>query len=173
MFQYPSFFSQRGFSVDERIAWSHIPLPEAVLNGETIDDWFSLSGQQGDGKEGMVNLVLSFAPLDAPPVSYVPMRPAYMAPGQGQFPVENGTVVILSLRLGFDYDDGLRQLISTADIFFRHIVCLFSLALWYRDANFPRFLGLLRICCRLFNFFVSTVFALFYSVCACFTLSLI
>ncbi|ETN73046.1 hypothetical protein NECAME_04354 [Necator americanus] len=40
-------------------------LPQAIFSGETIDDYYSLSGQQGEGKEGMIHLIISFAPVDA------------------------------------------------------------------------------------------------------------
>lgn len=71
--------------MDERIAYSHVVIPPAVFNGETIDDWYPLSGQQGEGKEGMINLIIGFAPVDAA-VQYVPQHyvlPAG-APGQQQ-----------------------------------------------------------------------------------------
>jgi toll-interacting protein len=37
---------QRAFTVDERIAWAHVVIPQAVFNGEVIDDWYPLSGSQ-------------------------------------------------------------------------------------------------------------------------------
>lgn len=46
--------------MDELIAWAHVPISQAVLNGETHEDWYPLSGKQGEGVEGMINLVLSF-----------------------------------------------------------------------------------------------------------------
>jgi toll-interacting protein len=46
--------------VDERIAWGLVQIKEEVLSGETLDDWYSLSGKQGDEKEGMINLVFAY-----------------------------------------------------------------------------------------------------------------
>jgi hypothetical protein len=47
--------------MDELIAWAHVPISQAVLNGETHEDWYPLSGKQGEGLEGMINLVLSYS----------------------------------------------------------------------------------------------------------------
>ena len=54
-------YFQRSFTGDDRVAWAYVTIPQAALNGETVDDWFPLSGKQGDEKEGMINLVMSFA----------------------------------------------------------------------------------------------------------------
>lgn len=32
----------------------------SVLQGETHEDWYPLNGKQGDGVEGMINLVLTY-----------------------------------------------------------------------------------------------------------------
>lgn len=57
---YIEIYDERSFTVDELIAWAHIPIPQSVMNGETIEDWYSLCGKQGEGKEGTLNLVLSY-----------------------------------------------------------------------------------------------------------------
>lgn len=46
--------------MDERIAWGLVQIKDEVLNGETVDDWYSLSGKQGEEKEGMINLVFAY-----------------------------------------------------------------------------------------------------------------
>ena len=46
--------------MDERIAWGLIPIKEEVFAGETLEDWYALSGKQGEDKEGMLNLVFSY-----------------------------------------------------------------------------------------------------------------
>ena len=51
---------QKKFTADVRVAWASITVPSSVMSGETIDEWFPLSGKQGDEKEGTINLVLSF-----------------------------------------------------------------------------------------------------------------
>lgn len=37
---------QKAFGADECIAWAHVMLPQAIFSGETIDDYYPLSGQQ-------------------------------------------------------------------------------------------------------------------------------
>ncbi|KAK5984479.1 Toll-interacting protein [Trichostrongylus colubriformis] len=62
---YIQIFDEKAFSADECVAWAHVMLPQAIFSGETIDDYYPLSGQQGEGKEGMLHLVISFAPVEA------------------------------------------------------------------------------------------------------------
>ncbi|VDM54650.1 unnamed protein product [Angiostrongylus costaricensis] len=61
---YVQIFDEKAFSADECVAWAHVMLPQAIFNGETIDDYYPLSGQQGEEKEGMLHLIISFAPVE-------------------------------------------------------------------------------------------------------------
>ncbi|KAJ1371849.1 hypothetical protein KIN20_033879 [Parelaphostrongylus tenuis] len=73
---YIQIFDEKAFSADECVAWAHVMLPQAIFNGETIDDYYPLSGQQGEGKEGMLHLIISFAPVTASihPVAVLPVE---------------------------------------------------------------------------------------------------
>ena len=51
---------QRYLSLDDRVAWAYYEFPEDVFNGETVEEWVPLTGKQGEGLEGNVNIILSF-----------------------------------------------------------------------------------------------------------------
>jgi len=53
-------YDECNFSVDELIAQTNINIPEEIFKGETVEEWYPLSGKQGDGKEGQILLVFSF-----------------------------------------------------------------------------------------------------------------
>lgn len=57
---YLEIYDECSFTMDELIAWGQITIPTNVLQGETHEDWYPLNGKQGDGVEGMINLVLSY-----------------------------------------------------------------------------------------------------------------
>ncbi|XP_003695359.1 toll-interacting protein A [Apis florea] len=75
---YIEIYDECSFVMDELIAWGHIDIPSQVLQkGETHEDWFMLSGKQGDNQEGMINLVFSYTTkcqsyMSAPPIMMVP-----------------------------------------------------------------------------------------------------
>ncbi|XP_076466850.1 toll-interacting protein A-like [Babylonia areolata] len=77
---YLEIFDERSFTVDDRVAWAVIPIPQTVISGETVDQWTDLSGRLGDGLEGAMNVILSLAPATTtlPQVSYVSTFPAPM-----------------------------------------------------------------------------------------------
>lgn len=58
---YVEVYDECSFKMDELIAWTEIRIGEAVLRGETHEDWYPLSGKQGDGVEGMLDVVMSFS----------------------------------------------------------------------------------------------------------------
>ncbi|XP_014249836.1 toll-interacting protein-like [Cimex lectularius] len=60
---YIEIYDERSFTMDELIAWAHIPIPQNVMAGETCENWYPLTGKQGEGKEGRINLVLSYISL--------------------------------------------------------------------------------------------------------------
>lgn len=94
---YVEIFDERSFTIDDRVAWAYVTIPEAALNGETVDDWFPLSGKQGDSKEGMINLVLTFSPVENLPQTFQPMfmpQPmVYTFPGQPVYPQQQRQVL--------------------------------------------------------------------------------
>ncbi|KAK9870991.1 hypothetical protein WA026_009952 [Henosepilachna vigintioctopunctata] len=73
-------YDECSFTMDELIAWSTIVIPQQVLAGETHEDWYPLTGKQGEGVEGMINLVLSYT---VSPPFYAPERPIMVVPNVG------------------------------------------------------------------------------------------
>jgi len=75
---YIEVFDEKSFTADDRVAWTYITIPEATLSGETVNEWFPLSGKQGDEKEGTINIVMSFVPVEDLPPAVIPSYPMYM-----------------------------------------------------------------------------------------------
>lgn len=58
---YIEIYDECSFVMDELIAWGHIEIPPQVIQKEeTHEDWYMLSGKQGENQEGMINLVFSY-----------------------------------------------------------------------------------------------------------------
>lgn len=93
-------YDECNFTMDELIAWTDILIPDGVFRGETHEDWYPLSGKQGDDQEGFVNLVLSFSGggggggvgAQQPAIVGAPM-PVYLATGRGRYPSGGGIIV--------------------------------------------------------------------------------
>lgn len=57
---YIEIFDECSFSGDERVGWGLIHIPESVFSGNPVEDWYVLSGKQGEGKEGKIHVVFQF-----------------------------------------------------------------------------------------------------------------
>jgi toll-interacting protein len=83
-------FDERACAVDDRIAWADIVISQQMLEGKVtdmLDDWFPLSGKQGEEKEGSINVVLSFVKGSQPMMPWAPgLQPMVMVPGSTQIP---------------------------------------------------------------------------------------
>lgn len=66
-------YDECSFKMDELIAWCEIKIPQSVMRGETHEEWYPLSGKQGDGLEGAIDIVLSFSNQPMQPYMYQTM----------------------------------------------------------------------------------------------------
>ena len=51
-------FDECSFSVDERVAWATIQLRETVFSGETVEDWYPLTGKCSVGRQWKIGTLL-------------------------------------------------------------------------------------------------------------------
>lgn len=59
---YVEVFDECSLTMDKLIAYGHVDIPTHVIEkGETYEDWYLLSGEQGEMQEGSINLVLSYS----------------------------------------------------------------------------------------------------------------
>ncbi|KAK2717821.1 hypothetical protein QYM36_006577 [Artemia franciscana] len=90
---YLEIYDECSLTPDELIGWSQITIPANVFTGETVDDWYALNGKQGEGQEGSVNIVFSFARVGTQSmVTQVPIRRG-MSPYTSAVPVQQVLMV--------------------------------------------------------------------------------
>lgn len=80
-------YDERTLTDDELIAWTSIQIPEAIYQGEVVDEWYSLTGKLGDGLEGTINVILSYSTAPAPVAPVVMMHNMYPCSGFASVPV--------------------------------------------------------------------------------------
>lgn len=62
------------FATDPQIASGNFPIPENVVSKQEVADlWLPLSGAEGEGKEGMIHIILSLTPIA--PGAPLPQQP--------------------------------------------------------------------------------------------------
>lgn len=52
-------YDECALTVDELIAYGQVTIPEAVFRMEAVEDWYPLSGKQGENKEGSIHLIFT------------------------------------------------------------------------------------------------------------------
>ncbi|KAG8197608.1 hypothetical protein JTE90_001540 [Oedothorax gibbosus] len=51
-------YDEKTLTPDERIAYAEYVIPEEAMQGKFMDAWIPLSGKQGEGKEGSINITI-------------------------------------------------------------------------------------------------------------------
>lgn len=91
---YLEIFDEGKMLANKKVAWTKIKLPDSVKNGETSDDWWPLTGELGNEKEGTVHIIFSkkkYQQTNVQPIlpSYpgISVRPGTNRPQVQQTPV--------------------------------------------------------------------------------------
>jgi len=79
-------YDECALTVDELIAYGQVTIPEAVFRMEAVEDWYPLSGKQGENKEGSIHLIFTLMPVGA----HMGMG---MAPPYTGYPISGSSVV--------------------------------------------------------------------------------
>lgn len=56
---YLEVFDEGKMLANKKVAWTKIKIPDSVKNGDTLDDWWPLSGELGNEKEGTIHIIFS------------------------------------------------------------------------------------------------------------------
>ncbi|XP_054724500.1 toll-interacting protein B-like [Uloborus diversus] len=99
---YIEVFDEHTITSDERIAYGEYTISEEAMQGKFEDTWVPLSGRQGEGKEGSINITVYITPAQyAPPVMPMaapvmvvqqPVTHPYYIPAQSVVPYPVGSL---------------------------------------------------------------------------------
>ncbi|XP_035230617.1 toll-interacting protein B-like isoform X1 [Stegodyphus dumicola] len=80
-------FDERTITPDERIAYADFEIPEEAFEGKFVDTWIPLSGRQGEGKEGSINITVLIRPVPYWPTVMPAAAPLMVIPQTGIAPM--------------------------------------------------------------------------------------
>ncbi|XP_065357782.1 toll-interacting protein-like [Calliphora vicina] len=107
---YVEIYDECSFKMDELVAWCEIKIPDRVFTGETHEEWYPLTGKQGEGLEGAVDIVLSFS--NQPYIYPTIQEPAQMI----MVPPGRPTPIFITPHQQVQHSPAHPPLISEADL---------------------------------------------------------